>query len=87
MAATTVTLVVAAELEAEFKQHEHLLPGSTVSRRLNDGERHVVFTRTATEAPAGAVTMLPVWSVTAPPERQIQLDHIEYYDADDQLIT
>ncbi|MGW9245744.1 hypothetical protein [Streptomyces badius] len=87
MANPQVLLVVAAELEAEFKQHEHLLPGSTVNRRLNDGLRHVVFTRTAPEAPAGAVTMLPVWSVTAPPERQVRLDRIEYYDADDQLIA
>ncbi|MBQ1118574.1 hypothetical protein [Streptomyces sp. C3-3] len=87
MTDTTVTLVVAAELEDAFNQHEHLLPGNTVSRRLNDGGRHVVFTRTAQGAPSGAVTMLPVWSVTAPPERQVQLDRIEYYGADDQLIA
>ncbi|MGW1154468.1 hypothetical protein ACWD45_24690 [Streptomyces rubiginosohelvolus] len=87
MTEPTVTLVVAAELEEAFKQHEHLLPGSTLDRRLNGDARHVVFTRTAPEAPAGAVTMLPVWSVTAPPERQVRLDRIEYYDADDQLIA
>ncbi|MEU1434049.1 hypothetical protein ABZ438_08110 [Streptomyces sp. NPDC005786] len=87
MTETTVTLVVAAQLEEAFKQHEHLLPGHTVSRQLNDGERHVVFTRTAPEAPAGAVTMLPIFSVTAPPEQHVQLESIEYYDANDQLIV
>lgn len=87
MTEPTVVLVVAADLEEAFNQHEHLLPGRALSRRLNGGGRHVVFTRTAHEAPFGAVTMLPVWSVTAPPERQVQLDHIEYYDADDQLIA
>ncbi|MDQ0791984.1 hypothetical protein [Streptomyces sp. B1I3] len=87
MADPTVALVVAAELEEAFKKHEHLLPGRTVSRKLNGGERHVIFERTAPDAPSGAVTMLPIYSVTAPPERCVQLDHIEYYDADDQLIT
>lgn len=73
---TTVELRVAVELEADFNKHQHLLPGRELSRRT-EGE-HVVLTMQVPDAPDGAATMSPWFTLNGD---RVDLGGIDYYDA------
>ncbi|WP_121703368.1 hypothetical protein [Streptomyces sp. E5N298] len=75
MTETRVELSVNTELEADFNKHQHLLPGREVSRR-HDGS-HVVLTWLAPDAPPGAATMSPYFTLVGD---RIELGGIDYYD-------
>lgn len=79
---TRVELRVNPELEADFNKHQHLLPGHELSRR-RDAE-HVVLTWLAPDAPPGAATMSPWFTLVGD---RIELGGIDYSDAAGYLIT
>ncbi|MFD7861854.1 hypothetical protein [Streptomyces sp. NPDC059783] len=79
MAEQRFHLVVARDLEASFDEHKHLLPGRELSRAESADRQYVVVTMTDPQAPTNAARMCPVFTQTGD---RVELDHIDYYDAD-----
>jgi len=79
---TRVELRVSPELEADFDEHKHLLPGSEESRRRDDD--HVILTWIALNAPADAATMSPWFTRNGD---RVELGGIDYYDAAGYRLT
>lgn len=79
MSEPTVELTVAAELEADFNEYQHLLPGRELSRRPSDDGTQIIVTMAVPDAPNSAATMSPWFTTTG---EHVELSGIDYYDAD-----
>lgn len=77
MSEQTVELLVAAEMEADFGKHQHLLPGREIARRPNDEGDLVIITMAVLDAPDNAATMSPWFTLNGD---RIELGGIDYYD-------
>lgn len=84
MSDRTVELAVAAELEADFDKHQHLLPGRELSRRPSDDGTQTIVTMAVPGAPDGAAAMSPWFTTTG---GHVELSGIDYYDAAGYRIT
>ncbi|MGW9399334.1 hypothetical protein [Streptomyces sp. NPDC055642] len=75
-------LRVAAHLEADFDQQQHLLAGHELSRR-REGD-HIILTWIAPDAPPGAAVMSPWFTLVGD---RTELGGIDYYDTAGYRIT
>lgn len=81
---TSVELAVAAELEADFDKHQHLLPGRELSRRPSDDGTQIIVAMAVPDAPEGAAAMSPWFTTTGD---HVELSGIDYYDAAGYRLT